>query len=641
MLLTCSAQVNTDSLWRAWQDPHAADTVRLQAVTDLIRKKYVLSDPDSAFVLAQQQYDFAMKQKRLTYAAGALNTMGRVMHIRSNYAEALNYYSRSLKIREQINDVKGITASLNNIGMIYADQGMASKAVEYYFRCLKIREEAGDKRGQANSLGNIGDSYFRDANYDKALEYYERGLAIVTGLKEKRSIGLSLTSIGMVYKEKNDTAKAADYLRQAIALLQEAGDKENLARAYYNLGAVYESAGEHRNAIGFIEKSLQMRIELQDSVGQMKSLCGLGLCYEGLKDYDQAIVYGERALQIARKTNVPRTSRSVAELLFRLYERTGNYKAALEMYQFQVAARDSMHNDDLKNSIFKEQLKYDYEKQALIAKAENDLKMSNLRLEAERRDAQKNAWLIISVGFSILLVSAGIFFINSFKQKKIIAEQKANLMKQKLLVSQINPHFIFNSLNAIQNYVFTQDALRAGDYLSRLSGLMRMILEFSRQDYITVEEEHDFLKVYLEVQQLRFRDKFSFSIYIDEKIDRESVQIPPMLAQPFVENAIEHGIFHKQEKGNISIRMMQQNGNLYYEIADDGVGLAAAKSFKENSGRPHKSLATIITKERLETHLRKSPRNSSAEIDVKDNPAPGTGVSVRFEIPWVDEGGAE
>jgi tetratricopeptide (TPR) repeat protein len=634
LVIPCGSQTNTDSLWRAWNDPGIADTLRFQAMSTVIKLNYLHSSPDSAFILTKQQYDFAMKKNMKKHAAQALHMLGRVRGMKGDYTQALSYYTASLKIRKEINDIQGITSCMNNIAIIYKDQGMGAKAIEYFFQCLKIREETGDKKGQASSLGNIGDVYMREKDFTKSLEYYTRSLVLSEEINNKHGVGVSLTSIGVVYKEKGDTARANRYFEQAIATLQPIGDKENLARTYYNMAALREEEKKYEEAIKFQRLSLDLRTQLGDSIGMMRCLYGIGTIYNSMHESDKALAYGEQALKIARKQNVPRVSSNIGELLFNLYRQNGNYKKALEMHQFYIAARDSMKNDELKNAIYKEQLKYDYEKKELLSKAANEAKLKQLQYIAERNDMRKNTWLIISIAFSLLLLSGGLFLFNSFKQKNIISVQKANLLKQKLLVSQINPHFIFNSLNAVQNFVFKQDALKTGDYLAQFAGLMRMILDFSRKDYISVEAECDFLAKYLELQQLRFDNKFSYRLIIDEQIDKEKTFIPPMLAQPFLENAIEHGIFYKKEKGTIELRMVEEEGRLFYEIEDDGVGLKAAEIRKKSSGHSYDSLATLITKERLYTHSQKS-RKSSGDIEITDKPLTNPGVKVRFEIPFL------
>ena len=223
----------------------------------------------------------------------------------------------------------------------------------------------------------------------------------------------------------------------------------------------------------------------------------------------------------------------------------------------------------------------------------------------------------------------------NIQRKKSQQINELNASKLTAIQSQMNPHFIFNSLNAIQNYIFKQDSLKAGDYLAQFSELIRMILDYSRKDYISVEAEVKLLNTYLELQKLRFESKFDYTITIDKKIDRESISIPPMLAQPFIENAIEHGIFYKKDKGRVDVRLFYENNFLIYEIEDDGVGMEEAMKLKNKLKSSYDSLATIITKERMTSLNEQTKGNVEIEIlDKKTVSAENSGVKVKFIVPY-------
>ena len=199
---------------------------------------------------------------------------------------------------------------------------------------------------------------------------------------------------------------------------------------------------------------------------------------------------------------------------------------------------------------------------------------------------------------------------------------------------QINPHFIFNSLSAIQNYIYTQQTHLAGNYLSDFAHLIRLILDNSRNELIPFEKELETIKLYLNLQKLRFENKFDYSIRVDPELNNGEYEIPPMLAQPFLENAIEHGLKNLDRKGFISIRYQWLNGMIHFELEDDGIGLVASTVHKEKTKSGHKSLAISICKERLETLRKKRGGNIAfrlEEIKTSDGKVEGTRVS--FNIP--------
>jgi sensor histidine kinase YesM len=202
----------------------------------------------------------------------------------------------------------------------------------------------------------------------------------------------------------------------------------------------------------------------------------------------------------------------------------------------------------------------------------------------------------------------------------------------------MNPHFIFNSLSSIQSFIFENDPVEAGSYLSRFAELIRSILYNSREEFITVEEETKTLKNYFLLQQLRYNNKFEYTIDIDPLIQPDTIKIPPMLAQPFIENAIEHGIKHIKGKGKIlvSFTLNLEKRAVLLTIEDNGIGIAAARKLKNSYKKGHTSLATIITNERIEV-LNKGRRKNYFYLtvgDILDNEGNVIGTRVKFIIPY-------
>jgi sensor histidine kinase YesM len=157
-------------------------------------------------------------------------------------------------------------------------------------------------------------------------------------------------------------------------------------------------------------------------------------------------------------------------------------------------------------------------------------------------------------------------------------------MQQRLLRSQMNPHFLFNSLASIQNFIIKEKPSLASDYLGRFSKLMRQILNSTAVEYVPLEEEISSIENYLALQKVRYRDMFDYTLEVDEEIDTETTRIPPMLAQPFIENAIEHGILHKGSKGNIGVRFNLENDQVrVFEVEDDGIGREKAQELLQSA----------------------------------------------------------
>ena len=225
--------------------------------------------------------------------------------------------------------------------------------------------------------------------------------------------------------------------------------------------------------------------------------------------------------------------------------------------------KDSAKVEATKNELERQGLKYSYEKKEL-----------NYKLVTEKKNASKNILLLILLSALILLLIGAYFLYRNYKQKQAIANFEKNDLKQKLLLTQMNPHFIFNSIDNIQSLIHHHQNKEAINYLAKFSKLTRQILENSNENFITLAEELAMIDNYLSIQQLLYTNKFSFKITVDETIDTEMILIPPMLAQPFIENAIKHGLVDQSE-GQISIHFKFENAVLLFEIIDNGVGFGA------------------------------------------------------------------
>ncbi|PLX10011.1 MAG: hypothetical protein C0598_11360 [Marinilabiliales bacterium] len=237
--------------------------------------------------------------------------------------------------------------------------------------------------------------------------------------------------------------------------------------------------------------------------------------------------------------------------------------------------------------------------------------------------------------FKLLIIIFIIIIVIAIIKQRIfdLNNRNKNLeLEQRLFRLQMNPHFMFNSLLAIQNFVFKKDIKEAGNYISDFARLFRLILDNSRSEFIILDKEIETLRLYLKLQALRYENKFSYNISIDESIDVDNVMIPPMLAQPIIENSIEHGIFKKSTSGKIDINYNLDGDKIYFEVNDDGVGLSATKDSEKYS--THKSSALNITRERLKVLAKKHKYIVKFVIEeiVENNVVKGTRVG--FYLPF-------
>jgi tetratricopeptide (TPR) repeat protein/cbb3-type cytochrome oxidase subunit 3 len=635
-LTPANSQNKKDSLWKIWKDVSNPDTTRLVAIGHLCSNYYWYSNPDSAVLLADIEYDFAEKQQLKNFMGVALLKKSGAYSFLGEYAVSLFYAQEGLKIFREINHESGIANSLNNIGQDYMSMGNYTEAVHCFYEGLKYFVRTGNMRAQAQAYSNIGQAYQVSGKLDSAIRLNRYALKLCETVNDKRGVAFLLADLGGLYTEISKTKEAFYYCNKAIPLYQELKSKQGEAGCYHNLGKNYLHEEDFKQAKYYSEKALLLSTEVKDERGVAASHLLLSRLNKSLGNTNKAIIQAKEGLAAISYAHIHELTYELTSLLGDLYEQQGDYKQALHMNKLAAAERDSSNTTNLKNALYQEETKYNFEKKEILANAEHKATLNALQVELERKDFRKNAWQIGLLALLIVLLLSAYFIYNTFKQKNIIAEQKNNILKQQLLVSQMSPHFIFNSLNAVQNFIFKQDSYKAGIYLKQFSELIRMILEFSRKDLISLEEELNFLRNYLELQKLRFSSKINYEIKIDPALDHEMVLIPPMLAQPFVENAIEHGIFYKQGDGFLSIKISLKENRMIYEIEDDGIGLEKSVVLRKKLNANHKSLAITITKERIAAM--NSDMKSDFEIEINDKAqtnALSSGVYVKFSTPYL------
>lgn len=553
----------------------------------------------------------------------------------SELAKALKLQQEALAIYEKIGDKKSMTDPLSEISKIYVLSGAFEQSISTFYQTLRIYESLKNYVGMGDCYLGIGEIHATQLQYDDAIRNYKQAIKYYRNAGTTDGISLVYCCISVCLSAQKKYDEAAFSLRQAEKNNEEQKAYEK-ALIFLHWGMLNEKLYKTDEAIRFYHQALDLYQEQEELSLICSTKYHLGrILLEQKKDYRAALKYGLEALELSEKIEFPSEIENSTWLIYESYTKMKQYEKALLYLEKYNEILSRKNTGEIKNTIFQEQLNYEFEKKQLLAKARNDKRISQLKLDAERKNFRKNVWITITLFVSLLIVLSIFFGYRNARQKSIIAGQKNNILKQKLLVSQMNPHFIFNSLNAIQNCIFKQDGLKAGTYLAQFAELMRMILEFSRKDLIPLESEVRMLHNYFQLQQFRFDHKFEYEIDVDHALIPSKTGIPPMLAQPFIENAIEHGIFFKEGPGFIRVKISRHGDLVRYEITDNGVGIEGARKFKKNSPGSHNSLATIITQERIDALFLTANRNSQIKItDLCTEDQSLSGVRVSFEIPY-------
>src|SRR5690606_30368283 len=396
-----------------------------------------------------------------------------------------------------------------------------------------------------------------------------------------------------------------------------------------NLRLYYQATSELQKAVESWEKAKEKFNAIEDKFGISDTYFNLGEFYFEQNNLEKALQNTQKAKELATEIKTLEMIVLSENLLSKIYEQKGDLNKSLEHFKSYSIAKDSLTNYENIRKTVQSEMNFEFEKRESLHKKEQQQKEILLKEQAKRHTLQ----LVFGGLFLLLTVGLGFLFYNRNQLKKNLTLQK-NLAEyeQKALHLQMNPHFVFNCLGFISSFIVQNGKDSAIKYLSKFSKLMRLTLEYSKESLIPIDKEIESLQNYLELEQLRFNDKFSFSITKDPNIE-DDVALPPLLIQPFIENAIIHGVIPKKENGNISIAFSVTNSSLHCTIVDDGVGINQSRKNKENLVLAHKSMALGIIKKRLEMITEATTKEASITIEEMENGNEITGTKITLKLP--------
>tara|TARA_R110000765_G_scaffold371642_1_gene461920 strand:+ start:2587 stop:4782 length:2196 start_codon:yes stop_codon:yes gene_type:complete len=527
--------------------------------------------------------------------SASLINLGSAYQDIGSYDEALTYLKKALLIATAGENEQRVSYSLNNLGTIYMDQGNYPLALEHFKKSLYVNEKLGDSLGIAQGLYNIGSIYETQKYYDKAMKSYEKALEINKRINSKKGISLLLNGIGTINEKKGNYQSALNNYIDALRISKEIGAKSDIPDILNNIGEVNLSLKNYGTANKYFTEAKKYSLEIESKRALCCAYVGLARTYENQKEYNSALSNALKANKVSKTSGFLDYQKEALEILSKIYYATGNYKDALDSHQQYKILNDTLFN---KKNIEKiAQLEYEYKyKQAIDSSSIRELKLTKevSTINNSLEKSQRNIFLtIIVLLLTALILGGNIFFL---KWRNIKEKNQNILIEQKLLRSQMTPHFIFNSLAVLQGMILNKEGNKSIAYLSKFSKLLRIVLENSRDKIVPLIQEIDAIDNYMILQNLDADPPYEYSLVVDENIDINSLQIPPMLIQPFIENAIEHAFPEVREKREITVHLNCNDKKLICTITDNGIGI---KAISKNRKVKKKSLATTITGERL------------------------------------------
>lgn len=482
-----------------------------------------------------------------------------------------------------------LAETFTEIGRYQRNRGLPKLALAYYYKSLSCLQIGKDTNCLSSTYNNIGVLYHSTpVNLIKAEESYKKAIDLLCAIDKDTATGLLYANLGVIYSNKKNYKKALEYLTKSVEVNNKQSKPEILAYSYYWLGNMFINAGKLDSAEKYLEKNLLVVSNINNN---LTSTGNYALARLAIKKNElvRAEKFATTSLLLAENQNFPYLLLDSYSILSSIYSKTNNWKKAFEFQKKYLHLKDSVDKNNSKNEIQQNQIGYEYNLKTL----ENKLKYENERKKNEiiisnqneviHKDAQLRFVYLIVLILLVLIVFLALRRIKYKREKKEL-ELQFQIIKteQQLKRALMNPHFLFNSMNSIQNLIVNNENKIARTYIVKLSKLMRLVIEQSEQQSITLQEEIETIELYLEMEQLRFKDKFEFEFILKENIQKEKLNIPVLIIQPIVENSIVHGIRRlKDRKGFIKIIFTLEGNFIICNVIDNGIGLGAKKKESE------------------------------------------------------------
>lgn len=622
---------------------HSKNDIDRAQLLNTIAVEYQTSDPKLVLEYANRALQLSKKIKyKLAEGTSYLN-IGNGNIILGNYPEALRNFSNAQTIfekelennsTENKQEIKnGLARAYGSIGIVFSEQSSYTKALQYHLKAVKIYEESNNLSKCARVYNNIGIVYKAQGEDFKALKYYIKCLKIQEQIKDE-TVGITTTNIGNIYLHQDNYTKALEYYTKAKQLFEKFPNGVGLGELYNNLGLYYKKTGKPAEALSHYNKALEVFSSIGNKFGISDSYYYIGEIYMEQKKYEEALVATNKALDLAKELQVMEQVKNTEQRLSEIYDKLNRPADALAHYKMYTIAKDSVsNNESIRNSV-RTEMNFEFDKKEALQKKEQE-KKELIYNEQSKRHRQQIGFVIL---FILLIFGIVFLFYNRLQLKKTLTLQKELAeYEQKALHLQMNPHFVFNCLGSISSFIVQNGTDSAIKYLSKFSKLMRLTLEYSKESLIPVDKEIEGLQNYLELEQLRFNKKFEFNITKSSDLE-DDMALPPLLLQPFVENAIMHGLIPKKERGYIDVDFSIENQSLVCKIIDNGIGFNKSKEIKENLVSVHKSMALDITRKRLEMMEAITAKTSHVEIEERVAPngeIMGTIVILKLPVQYI------
>ena len=671
--------------------PPLADSARVDALNKISSMYCKLWDydldyrqTDSARLYAEQ----AGREARLiNYVLGqaiSFDNLGKIECERGYFKKGEPYFLQAIQLAKKSNLLNELNSAYFHLAWSLGVQGKDDGSPERVQMALDYFRSVLDEKNESYAFDMMAGYYQGKGYYLKAFEYSQkeflkfnrpydtygnlyspekmRGLFLIAGDTTKALIyfqqsvnsakakGLgyhsNITDIYQIYFMKKQYDSALHVLEQYHRLLEAYDDDVTMQKRWLMFNAV--DLARTDNALGNYDKTISMLPEALEFFAQgrdmdqvMNVLLLITQAYDAKKDNAKALYYGRQLIDHAERIGTAHFMMDGYGLLWRVFDRQHNIAQAYRYYLKYIELKNALDTElQLCKIAAANWIEKNAQHQAQIDDLDKDNRIKQQALQSE--SLMKKIYAGSLVAFALL---GAILFRNlSLKRKneklqneknQSVLRNQATELEMQALRAQMNPHFIFNSLNSINRFILQNNKAQASEYLTKFSKLIRLILQNSQAALIPMESELESLELYLDLEAVRFNHHFEYRISVSKNLDVTAVLVPPLMIQPYAENAIWHGLMHKEEKGQLDIEVGLENDLLLLRIRDDGIGRKQASMLASKSATRNKSMGLKITADRLAILQSESNHSSATINDLVHADGGAAGTEVIIKIPAV------
>ncbi len=566
-----------------------------------------------------------------------IHKMHRISYLLSetDVNKSFAYYKKVASLSDSMNFTFGKALANTNLGILLSSAGNFESSTKAYFNAVDLAKSIGAQRVEAVALNNIGENFASLKDYNKCRQYAMEAIEINRAINSMRGVAFNFELLSRCDLEQGLYENAKANLDAGLPYAIQTKENYVLSQFYAGYGKLQAIYNHIDSANYFFNKAISSAREAGDKRNEFQAYLAEARFMKHIPSREKTALL-THALELAEQTHFAEGRAKALEQLSTVYDEMNNKDSSLFYYRLFRTVRDSLFSENnRRNTIVNE---YQW---AISRKELENNNLKDLAAAQKKQIAFKNILLfLVGVGFLLSIFVAFLIY-KSFEARKIKNEsqykQKIAETEMQALQAQMNPHFFFNSLNSIENFIMQNEKKLASDYLNKFARFIRGILDSSNNAMIEINKDLQSLQLYIDLEQLRFNNKFSYCCKVSPQLKDGEYHVPSLLVQPFLENAINHGIGPSERTDlNIYLQVKLANNMIHYTIEDNGIGREQSRVYNELNKPFHKSFGMKLTQDRINIFNQDSGSSSSVRItdlfDENNNPS---GTRIEFALKLV------